>query len=188
MMIPRSFPVRPIVLANLFVLATVSVACAQGSGPDIKPELDPLKNYLGTWDSEFQILNDQTNQTPRTYKGTATGKWIVGGAFMEQSGINILNENSKPMEFKTLMAFNKETKNFDYYYFYSSGEVIKGVASWNEEKKTMTTVRREKNGQSVTITADFSKPNHESWTIVIKGSDGQVRMKIVGKNRKRLSK
>lgn len=176
-------------LASYVVLLSsfASISAAPLSAQD-KAALEPLKHYLGTWESEFQIESANAGNSPQTFNGTVTGKWSVGNGFLEQSGLYILNDQGKPLEIKTMMAFDKVSGQFDFYYFYSSGQAFKAKAKWDPDRKVMTSVRRDKTeGQTVEIVADFSKSNEESWRIVIKDQDDQVKLKITGKNKRKKS-
>lgn len=178
----------------LFIAAIVTpVLFMAGYGPaqdasskqDIRPDLVPLKGYLGEWESEFRIIGANANESPNVYRGKVSGKWSVGGQFLEQSGSYYLNDSQPPLKIKTLMAFNKDDGDFDFYYFYSSGQVFKSKASWDSSRKIMTSIRSDgKSGDITEIIADFSKPHVESWKILIKDSSSNVKLKIEGTNRK----
>lgn len=183
-----SFPRGPSpVLLMLMFFVPVDSVLSQDSEPEIRPEMQPLTHYLGTWDSEFQIVNQRDNQTPKIYRGTVKAEWTVGGGFLEQTGVNTLDMGSKPFEFKTLMGFDKQTGDFEFHYFYSSGDAYRSRATWDEEKKIMTSVRQDQAGQTVRIVADFSEPDTEHWTILVLDIQGRTKMEIKGTNRRRKS-
>ena len=173
-------------MAMLGPLVAIVVPGSVLLGQEVKPQLKPLEHYAGTWDSEFQVINPQSSDSPKVFKGTVTGRWSVARAFMDQTG-NYNLGSGDPLTVKTMMAYNKSTRRFDFYYFYSSGEIMKGETTWSADQKIMTTISKDNKGQqTIDITADFSKPGEESWLMVLKNAETKkVVLKVKGKNIRR---
>ncbi len=175
------------VVLVLFLLTT-SIAVA--ANPTDK-ELRVLKHYEGTWSCEFTILSQESDtksdKKPQKYTGVVQGKWVLGNRFLEQTGRYQLDANSEPFAIKTMMTYDRQNKRYQFDYFNSSGAVHRSYGKWNEKTKTMTsTMKDDKNGNTVTITADFSKSNVERWTIETKNKDGKIVGRIVGTNTRKL--
>jgi hypothetical protein len=171
--------IRPLVLIACFAcfLGNTDGANSQES------EKSVLEHYAGTWDCQFTIVPQSESEPAKTFKGTVTGKWVVDGQFMEQTGSYRLNETSKPLVIRTMMSFDKDQKQFRYIYFDSNGGIQTSLGKWNAESKTMTSTRRDsKSNQITTIVADFSTDGIETWTIETKDSTGKAVSKIKGTN------
>lgn len=166
-------------LTSMALMALVPVL-AQGQDRDSRP----LASYEGTWDCEFKI--DSTDGTePRIFNGVVEAKWVLDDKFLEQTGKYRLGENSKPLIIKTMMSFDRTEKRFQYDYFNSFGEIHRSFGQWDKNKKTMTSTRTDKNGNTSTINANFSTPDVETWSIETTDHNGKRLSRIYGTNTRR---
>ncbi len=147
-------------------------------------KLKPLNHYVGQWDSQFTIESSEGTSDGTKFKGSVTGKWVVGDQFLEQTGeYKIGNET---LVIKTLMTFDTKSQKYRYWYFISSGQTRESMGVWDANAQTMTSTMQEPDNQNiVTIIANFTKQGFESWTIETKSKDGKLVSRIRGTNTRR---
>ncbi len=147
-------------LAVSFFLAVVvsqSVTNAEDAGPakDV-PELQALQNYVGTWDVVF--ANNEFTESE------STARWIVGGRFVEQTGVMLSDNGKNRVEILTLFTFDTTRKTYRSWTFLSTGSISEAELTWDAKSSTMTSVTRpDASGARSTVTADFSMAGKERW-------------------------
>ncbi len=169
-------------------LLTMALACwlqvienPTASAQDSAREV--LGHYEGNWNSSFTIEPQNEGESAKSFSGTVNAKWVLGNQFLEQNGRYRLDENSPPLEIKTLMRYDPATQRYLYDYFTSGGTVRQSIGEWDASTKTMTSVMKEdENGIVVTLRADFSTENTERWTIESKNAAGETVLKMIGTN------
>lgn len=163
----------------LIAFAACHVPALAEDGPaKAVPELEVLSHYVGEWDI------DVTSANMPDLKGQATAKWILDGRFVEQTGVLKSSDDSTVLKIKTLMTYDPDAKSYRMWSFYSNGNAIEAMGTWDAEKKTMTSIHRDE-GMTTTITADFSKAGVEQWKIVTKNAQGNVVSELTGTNTRR---
>ena len=142
------------------------------------PELQALSHYLGTWDVVVT-----TGDSPFK-RGTSTARWILGGKFLQQTGSIASADGKQTLETTTLMTYDQEEKRYRMWTFLSDGVPSEWSGNWDEQTRTMTTVRRG-GGTVTTTTANFPGGGVEEWTMVVKNGDGGVVAELSGRNTRR---
>ncbi|HVJ79809.1 MAG TPA: DUF1579 family protein [Planctomycetia bacterium] len=164
------------------VLAAAAAASAIGDGqegPSSKvAELAALDHYAGSWKTTFSGDGGAS-----TTAATTTGKWILGGRFMQQS-VRIGGEGgAAATEVMTMMTFDVDRKVYKSWHFISDGGTMPSEGTWDAEKKTMkTTARSDGDGGRIEITADFSEAGKEKWKIDLFDVAGVRKSTIAGTN------
>ncbi|GAB4154390.1 MAG: hypothetical protein Tsb009_31000 [Planctomycetaceae bacterium] len=159
---------------SLFLVGTSQLNAADGPAPEI-PELKPLSNYVGTWDTKI------TSSGTTLSKGQTTAKWILGGRYVQQTGYLKSEEGKIVFRMTTLMTYDTKAKKYRMWSFLPDGSMNEATGTWNEKTRTMTSIRHGKNSTSMT-TANFSQKGIERWSIITKNQDGKVQGKIEGIN------
>lgn len=138
------------------------------------PELQVLQHYAGTWDVELTGNGSG--------KGEATAKWILGGRYLEQSGV-IHNLGSPDIWITTLFTFDPGKQKYRVWTFASNGSTGQAEMTWDAKAKVMTSVSPpDMNGIRSTNTADFSTPGKERWHFRYTDRDGQQVGEMSGVN------
>ena len=134
--------------ACLLAVTGSAVVRADEAGPakDV-PELLVLQHYAGTWDVELTGNGSG--------KGEATAKWILGGRYLEQSGV-LHNAGGPDIWITTLFTFDPGKQKYRVWTFASNGSTGQAEMTWDAKAKVMTSVSPpDMNGIRSTNTADF---------------------------------
>ena len=169
---PRRFVIA--LFAYLLTVTGSTIVRADENSPvkDV-PELQVLQHYAGTWDV---VLDNAAS------KGEVVAKWILGGRFLEQSGV-IRNAGSPDIWITTLFTFDTNKQKYRVWTFASNGSTGQAEMTWNSTSKTMTSVSPpDMNGIRSTNTADFSTPGKERWHFRYTDRDGQQVGEMSGVN------
>jgi hypothetical protein len=164
-----------VLIACLLMVAGSVGVRADDLGPakDV-PELQVLQHYAGTWDVELTGNGSG--------KGEATAKWILGGRYLEQSGV-IHNMGSPDIWITTLFTFDPGKQKYRVWTFASNGSTGQAEMTWDAKAKVMTSVSPpDMNGIRSTNTADFSTPGKERWRFIYTDRDGKQVGEMSGEN------
>lgn len=170
---PRFFLIA--LLASLLAVTSLTSVRAEDFGPskDV-PELEVLQHYAGTWDVE--LTGDGSG------KGEATAKWILGGRYLEQSGV-LHNAGGPDIWITTLFTFDPGKQKYRVWTFASNGSTGQAEMTWDAKSKVMTSVAPpDANGIRSTNTADFSTPGKERWHFRYTDRDGRQVGEMSGVN------
>ncbi len=138
------------------------------------PELADLQHYAGTWDVELTGNGSG--------KGEVTAKWILGGRYLEQSGV-IHNAGAPDIWITTLYTFDPGKRKYRVWTFTSNGSTGHAEMTWDAGTKVMTSVSpQDMNGIRSTNTADFSTPGKERWHFRYTDRDGRQVGEMSGVN------
>jgi len=160
--------------ACLLAVAGSTVVRADEAGPakDV-PELAVLQHYAGTWD----VVMDNA-----AGKNEVTAKWILGGRFLEQSGV-MRSPDGPGIWVTTLFSFDTAHKKYRSWTFVSNGSTNQAEMTWDAKSKTMTsTIPPDANGVRATVTADFSTAGKERWHFRYNDRAGQQVGEMRGEN------
>jgi hypothetical protein len=168
--------------AALFVCAVTAGGGAIGEGqdgPNAKvPELAALDHYAGNWKTTFSGDGGATTTTAAT-----TGKWVLGGRFLQQSVRIDGDGGSVAAELMTIMTYDVERKVYKSWHFVSDGGTMASESSWDATKKIMkTSARSDADGGRIDTTADFSEADKEKWRIELFDVAGARKSVIAGTN------
>lgn len=139
------------------------------------PELRALSRYVGTWD-----VSVSSKDSPFTM-GESTATWILDGRFLQQTGFISSESGATRLRITTLMTFDQEREAYRMWSFHSDGTTRESSGRWDEEKRTMISVRRG-GSTTTTTTAKFKDDGVEEWTMVTTNQSGKVVAKLAGKN------
>lgn len=109
------------------------VASAEENALPKSPELDVLSRYVGVWDIAFDP-DDPFSQ------GSLNGEWVLGGAFLEQTGELKARFVSRDATTKVLTTFDVGTKQYKRWSFVSNGRSFESSGTWDSKTSTMTWV------------------------------------------------
>lgn len=160
--------------ASLLAIAGLTVVRAEDAGPakDV-PELQVLQHYAGTWDV---VLDNAAN------KNEVTAQWILGGRFLEQSGV-MHSPDGPDIWVTTLFGFDTQAGKYRSWTFVSNGSTNQAEMAWDANAKTMTSVTQpDANGVRAKVTADFSTAGKERWKFIYTDRDGQQVGEMAGVN------
>lgn len=161
--------------ACLLLLSGSTLSWADETNPAKSiPELQVLQHYHGTWDVELSGAGSGS--------GEVTAKWILGGRFLEQSGV-IHTPGNQDIAITTLFTFDTDQRKYRVWTFASNGSTGQAEMSWDAASKTMTSVAApDVNGIRSTNTADFSTPGKERWHFRYTDCEGQQVGEMSGVN------
>lgn len=165
-----------LLLAFVACLATTAFA-DDGPAKDV-PELAELSNYIGTWDVVIT-----SKDSPFT-KGRSTAKWILDGRFVQQTGHIASKDGGTILKITTLMGYDDKEQTYRMWSYLSDGTTSESTGRWDENKRTMTSIRRG-GGTTTTTTAKFEDAGIEEWTMVTTNQSGDVVATLTGKNVRR---
>ncbi len=158
-------------LATLLGISSVQAEDAEPA-KDV-PELQVLQHYAGTWD----VVMDNA-----AGKNESTAKWILGGRFLEQSGV-MHSSDGPDIWVTTLFTFDTEAKKYRSWTFVSNGSTNQAEMTWGANAKTMTSVTQpDANGVRAKVTADFSTAGKERWKFLYTDRDSQQVGEMAGVN------
>lgn len=163
--------------ACLLAVTGLIGARADDAGPakDV-PELQVLQHYAGTWDV---VLDNVAG------KNEVTAKWILGGRFLEQSGV-MHSPDGPDIWVTTLFTFDTPAGKYRSWTFVSNGSTNQAEMTWDANAKTMTSVTQpDANGVRAKVTADFSTAGKERWKFLYTDRDGQQVGEMAGENTRR---
>jgi hypothetical protein len=168
------------------VFACFAVAADESSGPAANiPELKPLNEYAGTWDITLTIKNsDGAEAIERT--GESVGTWLHGGRFMEQTWKVNAADGQPEFSGTSMRTYDSRENKYRTWAFDSSGMAEESHGAWDENTRTFKWSTPENAAGGETITkSNFSRNGRESWTILIKGRDGQILSEVEGRSVRR---
>ena len=173
-----------IVLSVLLCASSHAADDQQKPASDI-PELEPLSQYAGNWEMELTIKNSEHPQGVKT-TGTAVGEWIHGGRFLRQTW-NVNAANGLPdFNGSSIRTYDPRTRTYRTWSFDSAGDTAESQGEWDAKARTLTWKIRENNSGGMTIsTSTFPEDGQESWTMVVKGPNGEVLADVTGKGTRR---
>lgn len=142
------------------------------------PDLAPLTNYVG----DFGVTI--TSKDSPFAQGESSTKWILDGAFIQQSGTLSSADGENKVKVTTLMTYDKQKKVYRVWSYFSSGESSEATGKWDAKSRTMTSVGR-KDDLTTTTIAKFAENGDEEWSIVTTNSKGEAVAKFTGVNKRR---
>jgi hypothetical protein len=163
-----------VLFACLLAVTGSTIVRAEDAGPvkDV-PELQVLQHYAGTWD----VVMDNA-----AGKNEVTAKWILGGRFLEQSGV-MHSPDGPDIWVTTLFTFDTQAGKYRSWTFVSNGSTNQAEMTWDANAKTMTSVTQpDDNGVRAKVTADFSTAGKERWKFLYTDRDGQQVGEMAGVN------
>lgn len=166
---------------SVLTLAVSASVQAENDAPakDV-PELQVLQHYHGDWDVELTGSGSG--------KGEVSVRWILGGRYLEQSGV-MHNPGNPDLWITSLFTFDPGKQKYRVWTFVSNGSTSQAEMTWDEKSKTMTsTAPPDANGIRATNTADFSTPGKERWHFRYTDRDGQQVGEMRGENTLRKEK
>lgn len=172
-------------MTRYFAILLIALAACQatkgladdGPAKDV-PELAALSNYIGIWN-----VSVTSKDSPFT-KGESTAKWILDSRFLQQTGFISSEEGATVLRISTLMTYDQERKEYRMWSFLSDGTTSESAGRWDENNRTMTSIRRG-GGTTTTTTAKFTDEGIEEWTMVTTNQGGDVVATLSGKNVRR---
>ena len=113
---------------NLFVFSSANESTLAKS-----TELEVLSRYVGDWDLDFDP-DDPFSQ------GTLTGEWVLGGAYLEQTGEFKARFVRSDVTVKILTTYEVDTKQYKRWSFVSNGRAFLSTGTWEPKTNTMNWV------------------------------------------------
>lgn len=160
--------------AFVTILGQVAAMAEENEPAKNVPELQALQHYAGTWD--VVLTGDGSG------KGEVTAKWILGGRFLEQSGV-LHSSDGPDVWVTTLFTFDTQKAKYRSWTFVSNGAISQAEMTWDAKSKTMTSVSQpDMNGIRATNTADFSTTGKEHWHFRYADHDGKQVGEMSGVN------
>ena len=165
-------------------LMSGAVQAEDGPSKDV-PQLKVLDYYTGQWESTFSIPSPDDPTQVLKFKGKVTVKWILGGRFVQQTGIYKAGENEAPISFTTLYTYDVKKQAYRNWSFNSSGESSESEGKWDETAKAMIWKGVDVQSQmAVEMKSDHSKSDVNPWSIDFKTQDDQTVFTISGNNKR----
>lgn len=109
------------------------ITCANDNTRSKSLELDVLSRYIGNWDVAFD--SDDPFST-----GTLTAQWVLGGAYLEQTGEFKARFVRSDVTIKTLTTYEVDTKQYKRWSFVSNGRALVSSGTWEPSTNTLTWV------------------------------------------------
>lgn len=116
----------------LVAFGAVVLSANENTHPQPKP-LDVLSRYTGSWQITFDP--DDPFST-----GSRTGQWVLGGAYLEESGERKARFVGRDVTTKTLTTYDSDTKQYKRWSFVSNGRALESTGTWEAKTNTMTWV------------------------------------------------
>jgi hypothetical protein len=157
----------------------------KGPSPEV-PELQPLNEWVGMWDTQMKVMPNADLPNGGSAKGVASAEWIHDGRFLRQTWSMKSAQGVPLMTGSTVMTYDPRKKVYRSWSFYSSGFVGDGQGVWDSTTRTMTwTSHDAEDGRTMITKASFATPGTENWSIVEQDRGGRVIAETTGKNIRR---
>jgi Protein of unknown function (DUF1579) len=157
----------------------------EGPAKDVA-ELKVLANWVGTWDVEMTVKPNPNLPDNLQLKGEVTGRWVLGGRFVDQSGSASAGNGAPATRVTTMMTYDTRANTYKSWVFFSSGIVLATDGKWDAATRTMTSTGRDpESGVTARIKATFPEDGVERWSSIETDRDGKVIAETTGKNTRR---
>jgi hypothetical protein len=169
-------------LLSLFLGAAAS---EEPVGPNkLVPELQLLQRWAGKWDLTMTYkVGNKGEQADVT--GTATGKWVLNGYFLEQKYSLGGKGASLHLTGTVTMSYDPSQNLYQRWVFVSNGHRSESLGKWDEKSRTMTWSFRQANGVTIVTRVTCTDDDTETWTEVILNPDEKIISEMSGKNTRR---
>jgi hypothetical protein len=131
-----------------------------------------LSRQVGSWDVRFDADDPFS-------AGTLNGQWVLGGAYLEQTGEFTARFVPSDVTIKTLTKYDEGDQQFKRWSFLSNGRELLSIGTWEPGTNTMTWVTEKyeplsKRTVVVTSTEEFRADGTVIVSKVSKNADGEI--------------
>lgn len=146
------------------------------------PELLPLANWAGEWDTVMTARFG--GEAPRDIKTSVHARWVLDGRFIEQYEEHTPAE--KLVSIKLFLTYDTDAKVYRSWIFFGFGAVGEATGKWDAATRTMTwTSKEQPDGKTTTTISSFPEDGVEVWSVVERDRAGDVVSEVRGKNTRR---
>jgi hypothetical protein len=168
------------------LLCAFTFAADDGENPaaDV-PELEPLGNFAGKWDVQSTIKNPEHPEAfPAT--GSSAAKWIHNGRYLRQTWSIDASQDLPAFNGSNIWTYDPRKKVYRGWSFDSNGTSEESEGTWDPKSRTLKmTVKKNAMGGTSVVTSTFPEDGKETWSIVMKNSEGKVVVDVSGTSTRR---
>lgn len=164
----------------LFVLAgglnlILAAAPAKTTAPS-SPEWKVLDKFKGSWKGEVTVTAGDGKETSFHTKNAFAP--VLGGTFIEDKGGAVDGSSSQI----GMWRYDAAAKKYQSWYFTApGGEAVQFTYDWFEAEQTLRGSADLGGGMTMEAIDTFKGKSAYEWTIIVKGKDGTVFNRMVGK-------
>jgi hypothetical protein len=142
----------------------------------VSPEWKILEKFSGTWKGEVKVTGGDGKETSFSTKNTFAP--VLGGRFLEDRGGAVDGSSSQI----GMWRYDPVAKKYQSWYFLApGGEAIQFTHDWNEAEQAFHGTADLGGGMTMEATDQFKGKDAYEWAITVKGKDGAVFNRTVGK-------
>lgn len=161
------------ILPGLMLMAGLRLVLAAGP---VSPEWKPLEKFSGSWKGEVKATAGDGKET--TYATKNTFAPALGGRFLEDTGGAVDGSSSQI----GMWRYDPIGKKYQSWYFLApGGEAVQFTHDWVEAEQAFHGTADLGGGMTMEATDQFKGKDAYEWSIIVKGKDGTVLNRLVGK-------
>jgi hypothetical protein len=142
----------------------------------VPPEWKILEKFSGAWKGEVKVTAADGKETTFSTKNTFAP--VLGGRFLEDKGGAVDGSTSQV----GMWRYDPVGKKYQSWYFLSpGGEAVQFTHDWVEAEQAFHGTADLGGGMTMEATDQFKGKDAYEWTITVKGKDGSVLNRMVGK-------
>jgi hypothetical protein len=140
------------------------------------PEWKVLEKFTGSWKGEVKVTGGDGKETSFSTKNTFAP--ALGGRYIEDKGGAVDGSSSQ----LGMWRYDGVTKKYQSWYFLApGGEALQFTYDWIEAEQTLRGKADLGGGMTMEAVDIFNGKDAYEWTIIVKGKDGTVFNRMVGK-------
>lgn len=164
-------------LIPAFVLmGGVHLILAAATTPPTSPEWKALEKFTGSWKGVVKVTAGDGKETSFSTKNTFAP--VLGGLFIEDKGGAVDGSSSQI----GMWRYDAVGKKYQSWYFLApGGEAVQFTHDWIESEQAFRGTADLGGGMTMEATDQFKGKDAYEWTIIVKGKDGTILNRMVGK-------
>lgn len=142
----------------------------------VSPEWKVLEKFTGSWKGEVKVTSGDGKEMKFSTKNTFTP--VLAGKFIEDKGGAVDGSTSQI----GMWRYDPASKKYQSWYFTApGGEAAHFSYDWIEAEQTFRGSADLGGGMTMEAVDIFEGKDAYEWTIIVKGKDGAVLNRMVGK-------
>jgi hypothetical protein len=146
------------------------------SAAPVPAEWKNLEKFSGTWKGEVKVTSADGKETAFATRNTFAP--VLGGRFLEDKGGAVDGSSSQV----GMWRYDPVGKKYQSWYFLApGGDAVQFTHDWIEAEQAFHGTADLGGGMTMEATDQFKGKDAYEWTITVKGKDGAVLNRMVGK-------
>ena len=163
-------------IPGFILMGGLHIILAASPAAPVSPEWKPLEKFSGSWKGEVEVTAADGKKTSFPSKNSFTP--VLGGRFMEDKGGAVDGSSSSI----GMWRYDAVGKKYQSWYFLApGGEAVQFTYDWFEAEQTFRGAADLGGGMTMETVDQFKGKDAYEWTIIVKGKDGTVFNRMVGK-------